>query len=1072
MVHKLKLLLTGVLAAFALVGFAQTKTLQGKVVDDMNQPLPGVAVMVTGTQTGTVTDFEGNYSLAADNAASELTFSFIGFKSQSVAITGNTVDCTMQPDFTELDEIVAVGYGVQKKKLLTGATVNVSGEDIQKQNTTNAMGALYSQVPGVTITQNNGQPWSDYKITIRGLNTTGSSGPLYVIDGIAGGDIQSLNPADIESIDVLKDAASAAIYGARAAGGVVLVTTRQGQKGNIRVSYDGYYSIQKANLNGVESVSANEYIKLVDDAFTSNGAKFQGPEHYEDYQALMPVQYAQIKSGAFTGTDWLKESINDNAPSYNHAIGISGGNDLARFSAGFSKSSVEGTLGYPNQTFFNRTTIRLNTDFTLWSKGGRDILKIGENATLSKFNSRGVSVGNIYNNTIHTALTYTPLLPAYKADGSFYTYEDQVKDGWQQKDGAYNLLQEYGLSESENNNFRLHGNAWLEFQPLEDWKFRSVYGYRFSSSGFRSYTPEYKLSGTQQNDYDDVEQNMRIRNSWSWENTLAWKHKFGPHNVDALVGTSIEGTGWGQYVRGTRQQTKFGKWESANLGACESDINSEMVGIDGSNTIPFNNLVSFFGRANYNFGETYMATVILRADGSSNFAKGKRWGIFPSVSAGWIISNESFMTGTASWLEYLKLRGSWGQNGNCSIRNFQYAATIALDAPYDFTSDNMSSSTGAYPDILPNPELTWETTEQLDLGFDAHFFAGRLGMTFDWYRKDTKDWLVDAPSLKIYGTGAPTINGGAVRNQGFELGLTWNDRLGDFRYTVAANLAKNTNEVLYIDNADGILHGATNVIAQNIESYNTYEARPGKAIGYFTGIASEGIFQNQKQIDEYLNNGYVSIDGYSKESVGDSSKDGIAIKPGDVIWVDQNGDGVYDDDDVVEIGNPHPDFTLGVNVNLEYKGFDLAVSASGAFGQQVLQSYRSFANSDFENYTNNFVDRLWTGDGSTDKFPRFTYGKHNNFYCKGYVGDIWVQNADYLKIRTITFGYDFKKLFTQLPLNQLRLYFTGQNLLCFTGYDGMDPEVGYGADHDWASGIDIGFYPSPKAYQFGLSVKF
>ena len=1025
-------------------------------------PIISAGVFQTGTSNGTVTDELGNYSISVPEGA-VLEVSALSYVTAKIRVVpGQTrYDVVLAEEAQELDDVVVVGYGTARKRLLTGATINVTGDQIQKQNTTNALGALYSSVPGVNIVQSNGQPWSDYTITVRGLGTTGSSSPLYVIDGVAGGSISALNPADIESIDILKDAASAAIYGARAANGVVLVTTKQGKKtdGKVNVTFDASWGFQKANFNGVHAVGAKEYIDLVNKAFVTNGTIQEGEDYY-DLNALMPVQYEWMKAGTWDGTDWLAESVNKNAPTNNYVIGINGGGDVARFSLSYTKSYTEGTLGYPRKTYYDRNTIRANTDYSILRRGGRDIIKFGENATFSIYNSRSASTGNIYSNTVHTALNYTPLLPAYDKDGSFYDYEDQLRDGWQQQDGASNLLERYSYGESEGKNYRLQANAYLEFTPTKDWKFRSAYGYHYHASFSRSYTPEYVLSASSQNEYDDVSQSASVSNGYTWENTLAWNRTFGGHKVDALVGTSIEGTRWGMSVNGSRQQTKFGTWNSANLSSSSSDINAEMVSIGGSNTVPYNNLLSFFGRINYNYNDTYLLTLIAREDGSKNFASGHRWGFFPSVSAGWIITNEPFMDWSKDFVDYFKFRGSWGQNGNCSISNFQYASTISLSAVYDFTNDGSSRSIGAYPSIIPNSGLTWETTEQTDLGFDARFLNSKLSVAFDWYRKDTKDWLVDAPSSFEYGTGSPTINGGAVRNQGVELSLTWNDRIGDLSYSIGVNGSYNHNEILYINNAEGIIHGGYNVIAQNIAAYNTFEARAGKPIGYFAGLASEGIFQNQTQIDAYNAKGYTFMDGYEN------------TQPGDVIWIDQNGDGKFDNDDVVEIGNPHPDYNVGLNISLQWKGVDFSLSGSGAFGQQVLQSYRSFANSDLENYTNNFVNRLWTGEGSTNSFPRFTYGKHNNFYAKGYVGDIWVQNADYFKVRSITIGYDLKKAIRQLPVSSFRIYYTGQNLFTFTGYDGMDPEVGYGYGYSWTSGIDIGYYPSPKVHIVGISIKF
>lgn len=1034
-------------------------TVRGKVVDSKGEPLPGATVRVAGTSKGVSTDADGNFEIQTLVGAS-LQVDFIGYVSQTVAASPSFMTITLLEDTEFLDEVVVVGYGVQKKKLVTGSTINIDGDLIQKQNTTNAIGSLYSSVPGVSITQENGQPGSDYSVVIRGLNTLGSSAPLYVIDGIAGGSLSSLNPSDIESIDILKDAASAAIYGARAAAGVVLVTTRQGKAGRVNITYDAYYGIQKPHFNGVSAVGASEYMDLVDAAFRSNGALAEGA-HYFDLEALMPVQYAKMKAGTWDGTNWLKEMVNKNAPTYNQAVSINGGNDIARFSFGFSNSGTEGTLGHPQPTYYKRTTVRMNSEITLLrNRLGKDILKFGENATFSIYDSRGVSTGNIYDNTIHKALVYTPFLPAYDDDGSYYTYQDQLRDGWNASDGAYNLIEQASYGKREGRRYRLQSNLYLEYTPHQDWKVRAVYGYRYYNSATRKYTPAYQLAGTEINEFDKVEQEMGVSNAQSLDATVSWGHTYGDHHIDALVGGSIESTKWGMDVGAWKKKTKRGIWEAANISNTESDINPEMVDLWGENTVPYNDLASMFARANYNYKEKYMATAILRVDGSSNFAKGHRRGYFPSLSAGWIMTNEPWMAPVRNWLDMLKVRASWGQNGNCDIDNFKYLATVSLDAPYDFTADGSSLSTGAYPDIIPNPSVTWETSEQTDLGIDARLFGDRLGVILDLYRKDTKDWLVDAPSSKTFGTGSPPINGGSVRNQGIEIGFTWNDRKGDFSYSIGLNASYNKNKVLYINNEDGILHGDVNVIAQNISAYYTYDAKPGMPIGYFCGIASEGIFQNQAQIDKYRDAGYAFVGGYD------------AAQPGDVIWIDQNGDGVYDVHDVVKIGDPHPDWNVGLNLNFEWKGFDLSVSGSGAFGQQILQSYRNFAGSDLENYTNVFVKKLWTGEGSTNSFPRFSYGKNNNFYINGYVGDIWAQNGDYFKIRNITFGYDFKKLFKAIPFSSLRLYVTGQNLITFTGYDGMDPEVGYGHGDAWTSGIDIGYYPSPKVYMAGVSIKF
>ncbi len=1032
---------------------AQNRAISGQVIDAGKQPVIGAAVMIPGTNTGATTDLDGKFSIQVA-PGTQLEVSCIGYSTITVSAAEGMV-ITLQEDNEMLEETVVIGYGTQKKKLLTGSTINITGEDIQKQNTTNALGALYSSVPGVNIVQASGVPGASYNITIRGLGTNGNSNPLIVIDGVAGGNLDDLNPADIESIDILKDAASAAIYGARAANGVVLVTTRQGKVGEKKatVTFDAYMGFQQPNTNGVHGVTASEYLDLV---------KRAGLDDFDNIEQTMPVQMDWIRKGLWNGTDWFTESINKNAPTNNLAVGITGGGDAVRYSFSFTKSYSEGTLGAPKPTYYDRTTVRANTDFSILKKGNRDVIKLGENVTVSITDSRGMSTTG-RGSDVSNLLTKTPLLPAWDLDGTLYTYEKQLRDGWDARDNEVNLLEQQCLKESQGKGVRVQGNVYLEVNPIKELKLRTAFGFRANSSFSREYTPEYQLTASTFQEYDSVKQSASVSTNWTWEFTANYKKTFATdHTVEALVGTSIEATGWGMSVNGTRSNTKFGTWESANLSSVDGALTSdEHASMGGGNTVPYNNLLSFFGRVNYSYKDKYMFTAIVRADGSCNFAKGHRWGVFPSVSAGWVISSEPWMQSTKQWLSFLKLRGSWGQNGNCRISNFQYTGTISMSGQYDFSYDQVNPVTAAYPDNIPNPNLSWETSEQLALGFDARFFRSKLGVIFDWYQKDTKDWLVTPPNMGILGASASSINGGAVRNSGVELSLTWNDHIGDVRYSVGLNGSYNKNNVLYINTAEGYLKGQAKIISENVAKLEGYRAEPGKPIGYFLGMASEGIFQNQKQIDDYNAKGYTFMNGYD------------AAQPGDVIWIDQNKDGVYDENDCVEIGNPHPDFTMGFSLSLQWKGIDFSINGSGAFGQQVMQSYRQFALQDLQSFTNNLVNRYWTGEGSTNSFPRYSSGSHNNFKCNSYNSDIFVQNADYLKIRNITLGFDFKQVFKKIPFQQLRIFVTGQNLFTITGYDGMDPEVGTGSGMDsWSSGIDTGFYPSPKVFMAGVSIKF
>ena len=1032
---------------------AQNRAISGQVIDAGKQPVIGAAVLIPGTNTGATTDLDGKFSIQVA-PGTQLEVSCIGYATLRVSAAEGMI-ITLQEDNEMLEETVVIGYGTQKKKLLTGSTINITGDDIQKQNTTNAVGALYSSVPGVNIVQSSGVPGASYNITIRGLGTNGNSSPLIVIDGVAGGNLDDLNPADIEAIDILKDAASAAIYGARAANGVVLVTTRQGKVGEKKatVTFDAYMGFQQPNTNGVHGVTASEYLDLV---------KRAGLDDYDNIEQTMPVQMDWIRKGLWNGTDWFTESINKNAPTNNLAVGITGGGDAVRYSFSFTKSYSEGTLGAPKPTYYDRTTVRANTDFSILRKNNRDVIKLGENVTVSLTDSRGMSTTG-RGSDVSNLLTKTPLLPAWDLDGTLYTYKKQLRDGWDARDNEVNLLEQQCLKESQGKGVRVQGNVYLEVNPIKELKLRTAFGFRANSSFSREYTPEYQLTASTFQEYDSVKQSASVSTNWTWELTANYKKTFATdHTVEALVGTSIEATGWGMSVNGTRSNTKFGTWESANLSSVDGALTSdEHASMGGGNTVPYNNLLSFFGRVNYSYKDKYMFTAIVRADGSCHFAKGHRWGVFPSVSAGWVISSEPWMQSTKQWLSFLKLRGSWGQNGNCRISNFQYTGTISMNGQYDFSYDQVNPVTAAYPDNIPNPNLSWETSEQLAIGFDARFFRSKLGVIFDWYQKDTKDWLVTPPNMGILGASASSINGGAVRNSGVELSFTWNDKVGDLRYSVGLNGSYNKNNVLYINTAEGYLKGQAKIISENVAKLEGYRAEPGKPIGYFLGMASEGIFQNQKQIDDYNAKGYTFMNGYD------------AAQPGDVIWIDQNKDGVYDENDCVEIGNPHPDFTMGFSLSLQWKGIDFSINGSGAFGQQVMQSYRQFALQDLQSFTNNLVNRYWTGEGSTNSFPRYSSGSHNNFKCNSYNSDIFVQNADYLKIRNITLGFDFKQVFKKIPFQQLRIFVTGQNLFTITGYDGMDPEVGTGSGMDsWSSGIDTGFYPSPKVFMAGVSIKF
>ena len=1033
------------------------RTVKGTVKDNNGEPVIGATIMESGTKNGTVTDADGNFviEIASD---SKLDITSIGYKSQTVkpSATGTT-SVSLSEDSNLLDDVVVVGYGTQRKKLITGSTVHVTADDIAAVNAVDAFGALQSQASGMNIVMNSGQPGEGYKVTIRGMGTAGSNTPLYVVDGVPGANIDDLSPNDIESIDVLKDAASSAIYGARASNGVILVTTKKGKAGgHVQVSFDGYMGWQNPNTNDVTPLNAKQYMEINDKAY-----QIQGVATY-DWQKLIPKQYAQIMNGTWNGTNWLEETTIHNAPIHNASLSISGGSEISRFALGFTKFHQTGTIGAPADPKYDRYTVRLNSDYSLIRKKGHDILKIGENVTFSATDKRGVSVGGIYGNSIRNLLAMSPLLPAYNDEGGYYEYKDIQADAWDFSAEMANPLAQmkYDNGFGYTKVYRLQTNFFLEFSPIKDLTYRASAGWLYRHREGRSYVPVYELSSKKSNPNDDVSQNQSYSVRWSLENTLNWVKSFDKHNIDVLLGQSVEKWGYGNGVNVTNSNSLFpGSFDHAYI-ANANVVDPSLTSIGGSPEAQ-GALSSFFGRINYNYDETYLLSLVLRADGSSNFARGHRWGYFPSISAGWVISNEKFMESTKAWMDFLKIRASWGQNGNCNISNFQYLATIALDDPYYFNNKD-NPALGAYPNILPNEDVKWETSEQLDFGFDARFLNNRLGVAFDWYKKTTKDWLVRAPMLLSYGTNAPYVNGGDIENKGYEIQLNWNDKIGkDFRYSISANFSHNKNEVTRLANSEGIIHGGSNAIAQN--TAELYRIQVGYPIGYFWGYEMEGIIQNEKQLQEYLD----------RNCSGDkaNSLQGESLQPGDVMFKDVNGNGKIDkgDDDKTMIGDPNPDFTLGLNINISYKGFDFALNGYGSFGQQVAKSYRQFSDHPDDNYCTDVYTKYWTGEGSTNRYPRFSDGKTANM---SEISRVWIEDADFFKISRISLGYDFKRLYSKLPVQKCRLYVALSNFFTFTGYSGMDPEVGFGNGASWASGIDCGYYPSARSWQVGLNINF
>ena len=1056
---KAKLLFLSLLSGFAALSLnAQNLTVKGTITDGSNgDPVPFASVVVKGTGAWTASDAEGHYTVEAP-ANGTLSVESLGYISAEIAVSGQSaLDIVLYPDHDMLSDAVVIGYGVQQKKLLTGSTVQVKGNDLTKLSTTSVLGALQSQSPGVTITQSSGQPGEGFKVNIRGMGTIGDSDPLYVIDGVVGGSLSALNPADIESIDVLKDAASAAIYGARAANGVVLVTTKQGKEGRAVLSYDAYYG-QQYIAKMPNLTNAQEYIAALDLMYKNEGIALT------DWAAVLPANlYQSIQNGTWKGTNWMEEAYNRGAMTTNHAINLSGGTADHRYSIGLSYTGQEGLIGYnkirPAHADFNRYTFRVNTDNVVIKSGDLNILRIGETMNFNHSTNSGIANDvDIYWNSVHNILRTTPLLPAYKYDengniAGFYDQAARSAEGWNFDTStssanplAYDYYTSRGLQQSSS--FTFQASAFAELQPIKNLKFKTQFGYVMSSSSSRSYNMIYDINPKANNDFDSVSQSMSYNQRITWENTVSYNFSIKDlHNFDFVAGQSIEKWGMGVSVSGKGTNSIFpNDWDRAYLSNTKPKELSQ-VSVSGSPRSQ-GALASFFGRVNYNYDNKYLFSATVRADGSSNFARGHRWGIFPSASAGWVISSEPWMAQTKDWLSFLKVRASWGQNGNASISNFQYLSTIVLDtnASYAFDSED-SFATGAVGDVLANPAVSWETSQQLDLGLDARFFDSRLGVSIDGYIKDTRDWLVRAPIASVYGLNPPYINGGDIRNSGIEVAVDWSKNTGDFTYGINVNGAYNKNIVTRIANAEGIIHGAEDVLSEG--TVEMYRAQVGYPIGYFYGYKTAGVFQNQAQVDA------------TAAKYEDS-------KPGDLIFVDVNGDGVISAEDRTMIGDPNPHFTTGLNFWMAYKGFDFSIAGYGAFGQQIAKSYRSFADSQRDNFTTD-VFQTWQGEGTSNRLPILTYGSNRNWQN---ISDIYIENGDYFKVSNVTLGYDFRRLVNMKHISKCRLYFTAQNLLTLTGYSGMDPEIGKGTEDDWVSGIDVGFYPSARTFLIGVNIQF
>ena len=1035
-IRLMSLLLSGILSVFLVSTnlCAQTTKVSGTIINQRTaEPVAGATVTVKNTNRSASADNAGKFTIDA-SAGEVLVITSVGYISKEATVGAGSLSIQLQEADNKLEEVVVIGYGTQKKKLVTGANLQVKGEDIQKQNTTSALHAMQGQAPGVQITSSSGQPGSGFNIVIRGKGTIGNFGPLVVVDGVQGVNINSINPADIESVDVLKDAASAAIYGSQAANGVILITTRTGrQNQKAQITLDVFYGVQnlawKAPL-----LNSKEYAIIMNEQALNSG---KSPYFTNDEINNLPVS-----------TDWLGQMFANNVPTQNYVLSVNGGNAGSVYSTSLGYTGQGGIVGGPSISNYERYTFKINTEHRLY----KDIVRLGQHLTINNVNSHGIATGGQYSNSLRSAFSTTPFLPMYDSTGNFFRSDDKPWNPGQVGDPQWDnsVSNPYASmvynSNNRNSGQNLFGDAYLQIEPIKGLKLRTSVGLNYWSNKSHGFRPVYQLSIFDMNDTSTVFQSMGSGRTIQFDNTISYDFRVAKnHSFNVMGGTTAINTK-GSSLSGSNWDLRVVDMEHAYLDVAQNRApESNHLSASGA---PFEDaLLSYFGRVQYNFNEKYLFNATFRADGSSKFAPDQRWGYFPSLSAGWVASRENFMQ-NISWLSFLKLRASWGRVGNQNVPAYQFLSPISFNqAGYVFGNAEGINTPGAYPSRLANPNVKWETSEQTNIGFDATLIRG-LNVAFDFYIKETKDWLITAPILATAGADAPLINGGDVKNTGVELALNYRNTIGkNFSYSVGVNGSYNKNKIGNIPTNDHIIHGNTNVLFAN--SLEFYRAQNGLPVGYFWGLKTAGIFQTEAEVLSYKN------------------KSGKVIqpeaKPGDLRYADLNDDGVIDNKDRTMIGNPNPDLVFGFNVSLEYKGFDLMVQGSGVAGNELVKSWRGPGGRG--NYTTEILDR-WTGPGTSNKIPRVTEEGAN----WAQFSDLYIYDGSFVRINTITLGYDLARIVKKSYLSKVRIYASVLNAFTFTKYNGLDPEVGH--NEGFSTGVDVGYYPRPRTMMVGANIRF
>ncbi len=1008
---------------------AQTTTVTG-MVTDAKEPLVGAAILEKGTTNGTLTDIDGKFSLTLTKSKSTiLVVSFVGYKPKEVAVNNATSLNIELAASDALDELVVVGYGTQRKAVVTGAIAKIKGSDLENMPVPRIEQSLLGRTAGVRVTTGSGQPGEGATVRIRGTTSINASEPLYVVDGIpVTGGIDYLNQADVESIEVLKDAASAAIYGARAAAGVILVTTKQGKEGKTAVTYNMYMG-QQAPTRKLALLNAREYATLMNESsVASKGAiLFKDPSVYSN------------------GTDWQDAVFNTSAPMQNHELGISVGNAKSSYYASFGYYDQTGIVASP-QSKWSRYSVRLNSNHKL-----NKFINIGTTMGYSKVNGKGSSTNSEFGGVLSRAINMDPITPLVETDPSVlstsvYTNFPVVRNA----DG-----QPYGISKYVSSEIlnpvaatavnqgsgwadKIVGNAFVEFEPIKGLKFRTSYGVDIAFYGGDGFRPIYYLNAANRSDVTLYNRSQSRGFYWVWGNTLAYNKNFdGKHNFSALVGTTAE-KNHGENVSGSVQNMPVSNIKDASLNFASIQADQNYGGFEYNAA-----LLSYLGRVNYDYEGKYIISALMRIDGSPKFGTNNKFGRFPSVSAGWILTEERFLKGITP-INFLKFRASWGINGNDQIGDFRYVSTVGGGRNYTFgIGDKLYN--GVSPNAIANPDLKWEQTTQTNLGFDAKIFKN-ITVTLDVFQKNTSGMLLDIRVPGYIGNGGPVGNIAKLENSGVELELGFDKKIGPIAFNLAGNVSYIVNKVTDLGPDKKFLGGQT-FSPQGLEITRTVVGEP---IGFFFGYQTQGIFQNQAEVNAYKNKENIIIQPNAK--------------PGDFRFADINGDGIINADDRTKIGDPTPNLTYGFNFSVAAHGFDILLFGQGVSGNQIFKATRRF-DLQMANMTADALER-WTGENSSTTYPRLAMDDPNKNFSRS--SNFYVESGAYFRIKTLQLGYTVPlSIMSKVGLTRFRVYVSANNLATLTKYTGYDPEIGGGS-----FGVDRGFYPQARSFMFGLSAAF